>query len=460
MEIKKSDRIWCFAPWYNLLFYTAPNRTSLAPCCYWATDLMELKSMPETEEQVMRAYNSKKFIELRERLITGDVSGTPCERCYERLLNDVRWGTSSQMGKELPKLSFNSSDNFISLHARVNNDYQTGKTVLDNPPLSYYFFLSQRCNLHCIMCTQNHSDPFLAPVNSIIALLRSQGFHRIDQVGLIGGEPLFAKDGLELIHYLTNEELHGANVFITTNGTLLKRELKSLASIKNLKLTISLDGADKETYESIRRTSWENMLENFRALTRKDVYNPRWDVSINCCVMRSNICHLDKVVNLAHDLRFGLTFSAISGAPFESENILLYNYLLDDAPGWEVAFNNTLEKAKGFGMSNTATWLELLLRLLATPPKITREMMADFWDYGWKTNKEVAYFQLNKIYLAKLAVDRQPLNSRYIEGLLFPAKWKVTLLCKLRDWERPLARTFPILKRVERTALKIALRFV
>jgi sulfatase maturation enzyme AslB (radical SAM superfamily) len=450
------ERIWCFAPWYNMQFFTYSDTISAGPCCYFGAGFVKLESMPKTEKQVMQIYNSNKFVELRKRLTTGEVSGSPCEFCYERLLDSIRWGTSSQMGMELPKLSFNSSNQYLSLHAKANSSYKAGEALVAHPPLSYYFFLSQRCNLRCIMCGQNHSDPFLAPVNSIIELLRSQGFQSIDQIGLIGGEPFFAKDGLELTHYLANEDLSGANVFITTNGTLLKNEIRSLVNLKNLKLTISLDGGDKETYESIRRTSWGNILENLQVLTSRDVYNSKWDVSVNCCVMKSNICHLDKLVDLAHDFGFGLTFSAISGPEFESENILLYNYLLDDVPDWERGLHNAIEKAGKFGMNNTVVWLELLLRLLITPPKMTREMVTHFWDYGWKARKDIAYAQLNKVYVAKMTVDQKAIDTRYIQDLMFPAKWRVFLLSGLPELARPVVRAFPILRRAGKIVSKLA----
>lgn len=449
------NRIWCFAPWYNIHFHTISNTISVAPCCFYGPYFLILKSMPKTEEQVTQIYNSNEFIELRKRLLTGRVSGTPCEYCYERLLNDVRWGISPQMGKEVPKFSFNSSRKYISFHAHANDNYQTGEIVLKHPPLSYYFFLSHQCNLRCIMCSQNHNDSSSVPIASVIELLSNQGFDKIDQIGLIGGEPFFSKDGLELVHYLANKELFGANVYITTNGTRLKYEIQSLLSLKNLKLTISVDGGDKQTYEFIRRgESWEDIVENLRILTRKDIYNPDWEILINCCVMKSNICHLDKLIDLAHDLGFNIVFSAISGVELKTENIILYSYLLDDLD-WEICFKNALEKAKSFGMDKTTVYLKLLFKLLTSPLKITRKMMIDFWEYGWKSNKDIAYDQLGKIYLAKLNVNNQLMDIQSIEKLMFPGKWRVMLLIRLQILKRTLVRTFPIVKKIKTIVIRI-----
>lgn len=459
--MENNKRIWCFAPWYNMLLAMDSNTVSVVPCCYFENTFAKLESMPQTEKEVMQIYNSNSFVELRKRLVTGEVSGLPCgERCYERLLNNIKWGTSCQMDKELPKLSFNSSDDYISFHAHANESYQAGKTIVEHPPLSYHFSLSKRCNLRCIMCLQDHNDPFLAPIASITELLCNQGFNRIDQVGVIGGEPFFAKDSLELIHYLANEEIFGTNVYITTNGTLLKHEIQTLLSLRNLKLTISMDGGDKQTYEFIRGGSWENIVENLQILTRKDVYNPDWDISINCCVMKSNICHLDKLVDLAHDLSFNLTFSAIAGVSNETENILLYNYLLDDLPDWEIRFENALEKARQYGMDKTVVWLELLHKLLTIHPKITREAMTDFWEYGWKAIKGMAYPRLHKIYLAKMNVEQQPLDTQYIENLMFPSKWKLILRCRLGSLREPLVHAFPILGKAEKMISKLVQRFL
>jgi len=81
--------------------------------------------------------------------------------------------------------------------------------------------------------------------------------------------------------------------------------------------------------------------------------------------------------------------------------------------------------------------------------------MTDFWEYGWKASKDIAYAPLTKIYLAKLNVDQQPLDTQYIENLMFPSKWRVIFLCRLRNLERPLAHAFPILRKAEKIIAKL-----
>lgn len=78
-----------------MLLVMDSNTISAIPCCYFGSDFAKLESMPETEKEVMQIYNSCNFVELRKRLVTGDVSGTPCgEWCYERLINNIKWGNS------------------------------------------------------------------------------------------------------------------------------------------------------------------------------------------------------------------------------------------------------------------------------------------------------------------------------------------------------------------------------
>jgi pyrroloquinoline quinone biosynthesis protein E len=109
---------------------------------------------------------------------------------------------------------------------------------------------TQRCNYRCLMCS---------PFNKKRDDMQFEEFKNIidQQIGLMEvkiqgvGEPLLNKDFFKMIHYAKKRMLW---VRTTTNGSLLHfcDNYKKLVDSKVHDINISIDGATKEVYESIR----------------------------------------------------------------------------------------------------------------------------------------------------------------------------------------------------------------
>lgn len=124
---------------------------------------------------------------------------------------------------------------------------------------------TNRCNLNCTMCYRREhlketGDMSLGLFKKIAQSVK--GARHICCHG--GGEPLLHPQIFEMINY-TYEICHPETLSITTNGTLLNQEMaRKLQASKLNRLYVSIDGADKQTYEAIREVPFEEVVENIR----------------------------------------------------------------------------------------------------------------------------------------------------------------------------------------------------
>ncbi|OPZ94793.1 MAG: hypothetical protein BWY74_00298 [Firmicutes bacterium ADurb.Bin419] len=83
------------------------------------------------------------------------------------------------------------------------------------------------------------------------------------------GEPLILKDFRERVEYLGSKKRKDATIDISTNGILLNEEMITFLESHDVIVTVSFDGANKETFEKIRRGgNFENICRNLEALSR------------------------------------------------------------------------------------------------------------------------------------------------------------------------------------------------
>jgi MoaA/NifB/PqqE/SkfB family radical SAM enzyme len=120
------------------------------------------------------------------------------------------------------------------------------------PPVCLYLEVTNRCNLLCETCPRTFEE--LEPP----ADMSWELFTRIvDQVPNIArvvlhgvGEPMMVKDLFRMIRYLKDR---GTYVLFNTNGTLLNpKKFQALVDTGLDELRVSLDAADRESYERVR----------------------------------------------------------------------------------------------------------------------------------------------------------------------------------------------------------------
>src|SRR5262245_25314828 len=166
---------------------------------------------------------------------------------------------------------------------------------------------TMKCNLRCPMCL-----PYLEGSTVLGSHMEADDFEHIaaamfpyiDRFQLtVSGEPLMSK-GLARMLQLAEE--YGVRAEYYTNGTLLNDRMISMVLPTLGEISISFDGATKETFDYMREgATFEHVLRNVERLVAaiKKLPEPiRPSVGFAVTVMEKNVRELPAIVELAHRL--------------------------------------------------------------------------------------------------------------------------------------------------------------
>jgi SynChlorMet cassette radical SAM/SPASM protein ScmF len=230
----------------------------------------------------------------------------------------------------------------------------TDKTETRQYPLNQiYFYLTEGCNLKCRHCwlapkyqSEGNSYPALDLdlFKSIIEQAKPLGLARVK---LTGGEPLLHPEIKEILEYIRTEELSFA---VETNGVLCTPELaQKIAACKDPFVSVSLDGADAKTHESIRGVDgcFDSALKGIRNLVEVGL-SPQ----VIMTIMRLNKEQIEPMVRVAENLGAGSVKFNILQPTARGERLHFIGESLDieelvDLGKW---VENTLSAATGLNL--------------------------------------------------------------------------------------------------------------
>jgi organic radical activating enzyme len=249
----QSDDYFCVAPWVHVC-QNVGNR--LKPCCrFFDPEEFDRESRPTINEY----FNGEEMTKFRNKILNKEyVKG--CSKCYNE----------DKTGK-------------ISLRANLNEQF---KDVVDlNKPKIHYLEIgtSNACNFKCITCASNYSTSW----HEDDIELRQRKFFReepkknkfvitdneylnvdltnLTRLKLLGGEPFMEPRNLQLFERLdTLGLLENLTLELITNASILPTDqwLTYLKKIKNIRLSISLDGIE-DVAEFVRYgTDWKKLAKN------------------------------------------------------------------------------------------------------------------------------------------------------------------------------------------------------
>ena len=168
-------------------------------------------------------------------------------------------------------------------------------------PRALNFLIGDVCNMHCTMCWQDlrraqqpQRDWYPEMTASLLRLALEQHLEDIDSVELVSfGEPMLNPhfdDIVRAIIELGDRRGRPFELNFITNGSLLHLRRHMDVIRQPGRLTVSLDGAEKELYESIREgASWEDVTRNLRAAAQHPDRHPDRRVGINMTVFAPNV---------------------------------------------------------------------------------------------------------------------------------------------------------------------------
>lgn len=172
-------------------------------------------------------------------------------------------------------------------------------------PAKLYLDITQDCNLHCIMCRDDiricgntmPMELFQRVVDETSPYVRSYSLFN-------WGEPLLLSDFRQRVEYVAMKKRPDAVIDISTNGMLLTQDMIELLHKYSVRICISFDGSDKETFESIRcGGNFGKIKENAHnaAVAYSDMtvtVSPGFYVSIQ----QANRNQLVQIAKLAHSI--------------------------------------------------------------------------------------------------------------------------------------------------------------
>jgi radical SAM protein with 4Fe4S-binding SPASM domain len=131
-------------------------------------------------------------------------------------------------------------------------------------PVEYIVETTAKCNLYCPMCPrETHKQPKEDMADEVFDRLVRESGSTGEHMMLIGlGEPLLDPKIFDRIEYC---EQHRVSTLLSTNGTLLdEKAAQRLLDSPLAHITLSFDGASRETFEFYRKgANFERVRSNF-----------------------------------------------------------------------------------------------------------------------------------------------------------------------------------------------------
>ena len=147
--------------------------------------------------------------------------------------------------------------------------YLSRKSVLSGLPVEYIVETTAKCNLYCPMCPrESHKQPKEDMTEEIFTRLVQESGKSAEHMMLIGlGEPFMDRKIFDRIEYC---ERHKISTLLSTNGTFFdEKTCARLLATPLEHITLSFDGATKESYEYYRKgANFEKVRDNFVRFAR------------------------------------------------------------------------------------------------------------------------------------------------------------------------------------------------
>jgi radical SAM protein with 4Fe4S-binding SPASM domain len=176
--------------------------------------------------------------------------------------------------------------------------YLARRSKLSALPVEYIVETTAKCNLYCPMCPrETHQQPKADMADSIFERLVREAGQTSEHMMLIGlGEPFLDPKIFERIEFCHR---HSISTLLSTNGTFLDEKLAVRVLDSPLEqITLSFDGAKKETFEFYRKGArFEKVRDNFVRFARlKHERRSRLQVVVQMVRMDGNAGEVDEFI--------------------------------------------------------------------------------------------------------------------------------------------------------------------
>lgn len=214
------------------------------------------------------------------------------------------------------------------------------------------------CNIHCIMCSRsgelsekNKAFKGYMKLDDFKTIIDK--FEHIDELTLLGGEPLLHPEIKEIIKYCRQKEI---KVNLITNGIILNKDLSGFL-IENIhSIRFSIDGPTKEIYEFIRRGSdFDKLIKNIKEFM--ELYNTSKNkkmkkIGVNSVYMNQNYKYMKDMIKLTKSLSIEeLSFNPYCNPSFVTDKKTLDEFNIKDFEELNSIFEEMRIEAKNLNMN-------------------------------------------------------------------------------------------------------------
>lgn len=195
----------------------------------------------------------------------------------------------------------------LFLKNKFLNEYElaTKQTILKSKPTKLVLSLTNLCNLNCIFCDSDKKH--IKFIDNKILNLVYNNIQYCDNILWYGGELLtktFFKN-FKKIMLRASKNKYLLQSIITNFQDINNEIIKTLINC-NVNLTISIDAANKELYESLRKgANFENLVNNLNKLNSLSAkYNKKIHKTLNFVVTKTNYKEILKMIPFAKKYKF------------------------------------------------------------------------------------------------------------------------------------------------------------
>lgn len=316
--MENSKISFCSLPW-SYLYLRYGGRVQ--PCCQNSTHLGDVNDKDFSFESV---WNGEKLQEIRQLISEHKYEEAGCSKdCFtiHRFEQEKEINLFNKEILETASQHTEMEENLELLQKSIHNK----DLITENLPYHLDVQPIEACNMSCIMCHQNHTNPtkldteklneFLTPLKKSLLSVTFQG-------GEIFVEPKYKDILIDLKDSMQEHQ----TIHVITNASLLSHEdLDRMTQGANpIQFTISADGIDEKTFKFIRQSSrFNKVMENIKYLAKlqkeKNTQLLRW----NFVVMKSNFFQIKDAITISEELGIETNFQAIIGV-YPNENIFDY----------------------------------------------------------------------------------------------------------------------------------------
>jgi MoaA/NifB/PqqE/SkfB family radical SAM enzyme/Tfp pilus assembly protein PilF len=285
----KPFRAGCYAPFVSLYFNTVGD---VVACCKNQSFVLGNVG----RESLHSIWNGARIGQLRDALARYDF-GAGCGQCEWQLRSGDFKGVYAHVFERLP------------LASRV-----------PEWPAMMEFTISNTCNFECTMCSGELSSSIRGHREGLPPLPKAYGerffaelrafLPHLKQANFLGGEPFLAAENFRIFELMAQLGLT-IPCHVTTNGSIWNADVERILARFPVAIAISLDGATKATFESIRvNGDFDVVMANarrFHAACRRN----RTGFGFAFCLMRENWHEAAGIQRIADELDASLFINTV-----------------------------------------------------------------------------------------------------------------------------------------------------